>query len=71
MGCECYRHAENLFSIFELEHGTVGARVTVYDASDGSYHPRSGGDVALSTVLLGELRALLGEENVALRRSKE
>lgn len=71
MGCECYRHAENLFSIFELEHGTIGVKVTVYDASDGSYHPRSGGDVALSTVLLGELRALLGEENVALRRSKE
>lgn len=71
MNCTQYRHAENLFSIFELERGASGARVTVYDSSDGSYHPRSGGDVALGTVLLGELKELLGEENVVLRRARE
>ena len=41
-----------------------------YDSSNGEYLPRSGGDVALSTVMLGELRTLLGEENVALRRDR-
>ena len=71
MNCAQYRHAENLFSIFELERGASGVRVTVYDSSDGSYHPRPGGDVALGTVLLGELKELLGEENVVLRRARE
>ena len=71
MNCESCKRAENLFSIFELEHGAPGARVTFYDSSNGEYRPRPGGDVALSTVMLGELRTLLGEENVALRRSRE
>lgn len=71
MNCESCKRAENLFSIFELEHGAPGARVMFYDSSNGEYRPRSGGDVALSTVMLGELRTLLGEENVALRRDRE
>ncbi len=70
MKCESCKRAENLFSIFELEHGAPGARVMFYDSSNGEYRPRSGGDVALSTVMLGELRTLLGEENVALRRDR-
>ena len=70
MKCESCKRAENLFSIFELEHGAPGARVMFYDSSNGEYLPRSGGDVALSTVMLGELRTLLGEENVALRRDR-
>ena len=56
-----YRKAKNLVDIFE---GSVP--VVFYDASEKKYVPYSLG-LSVSPFVLGELRALLGEENVVLK----
>ena len=56
-----YRKAMNLVEIFE-----GGGRVIFFDKSTGTYTDSSVG-VTPTPFVLGELRAVLGEENVVVR----
>ena len=58
---EKYKKLENLLSIFD---GSV--RVIVYDISSGKYLSTNIG-VALTPYVLGEIEAIIGKDNVALR----
>jgi DNA polymerase-3 subunit alpha len=61
VACEKYKRLENMLSIFDGE-----VKVIIYDISSGKYLSTNIG-VALTPYVLGEIEAIIGKENVALR----
>ena len=58
---EKYKKLENMLSIFDGE-----VRVIIYDISSGKYLSTNIG-VALTPYVIGEIEAIIGKDNIALR----